>query len=95
MISQQNKPDLKNMSKQQLTRFVENLQQETFRAEQIFAWLYKPGITEFSQMTDLAKDFRELLEQRTRISTFSEPVIELSIFGFLKFGFQFVYDNYI
>ena len=95
MISQQNKPDLKNMSKQQLTRFVENLQQETFRAEQIFAWLYKPGVTDFSQMTDLAKDFRELLEQRTRISTFSEPVIQLSKDGAVKFGFQLEDDNFI
>lgn len=95
MISQQNKPDLKNMSKQQLTRFVENLQQETFRAEQIFTWLYKPGITDFSQMTDLAKDFRELLEQRTRISTFTDPVVEISKDGAVKFGFKLEDDNFI
>lgn len=95
MISQQNKPDLKNMSKQQLTRFVENLQQETFRAEQIFTWLYKPGITDFSQMTDLAKDFRELLEQRTRISTFTDPFVEISKDGAVKFGFKLEDDNFI
>lgn len=95
MITQQSKPDLKNMTKQQLVRFVENLQQKSFRGEQILSWLYKPGITEFSQMTDLANEFREILEQRTRISTFTDPVIEVSTDGAVKFGFKLEDDNYI
>jgi len=88
MISQQNKPDLKNMSSQQLVRFVESLQQKSFRGEQILSWIYKPGIREFSQMTDLALEFREILEKRARISHFTDPVIETSTDGSVKFGFQ-------
>lgn len=95
MISQQNKPDLRNMTKQQLVRFVESLQQKSFRGEQILSWLYKPGITDFSQMTDLAKEFREIISQRARISTFEDPVVEISTDGSVKFGFKLEDDNYI
>ncbi|GAB4341674.1 MAG: 23S rRNA (adenine(2503)-C(2))-methyltransferase RlmN [Desulfobulbaceae bacterium] len=95
MISHQNKVDLKNMTRSQLVRFVESLQQKSFRGEQILSWLYRPGITEFSQMTDLAKDFRELLEKRARISRFTDPVIEESADGAVKFGFRLEDGNYI
>ncbi|HER62393.1 MAG TPA: 23S rRNA (adenine(2503)-C(2))-methyltransferase RlmN [Desulfobacteraceae bacterium] len=95
MITQQNKTDLKNMTSRQLVRYVESLQQPSFRGEQILAWLYRPGITEFAQMTDLAKEFRALLEQRARISHFTDPVIEVSVDGSVKFGFRLEDDNFI
>jgi 23S rRNA (adenine2503-C2)-methyltransferase len=95
MITQQNKTDLKNMTSGQLVRYVESLQQPSFRGEQILAWLYRPGITEFPQMTDLAKEFRALLEQRARISHFTDPVIEVSVDGSVKFGFRLEDDNFI
>ena len=95
MITNQNKTDLKNMTSQQMVRYVKSLQQPSFRAEQIMSWLYKPGIKEFSQMTDLAKEFRTLLEQRARISNFTDPVIEHSSDGAVKFGFKLEDGNYI
>jgi len=95
MITQQNKIDLKNMTSKQMVRYVESLQQPSFRAEQIMSWLYKPGIKEFSQMTDLANEFRALLEQRARISFFTNPVIEHSLDGAVKFGFRLEDDNFI
>ena len=91
MIITKNKTDLKNMTSQQMVRY----QQPSFRAEQIMSWLYRPGIKEFSQMTDLAKDFRALLEQRARISYFTDPVVEHSIDGAVKFGFKLEDGNYI
>ena len=95
MITNQNKIDLKNMTSQQMVRYVKSLQQPSFRAEQIMSWLYKPGIKEFSQMTVLAKEFRALLEQRARISCFTDPVIEHSSDGAVKFGFKLEDGNYI
>ncbi|MFZ5797779.1 MAG: 23S rRNA (adenine(2503)-C(2))-methyltransferase RlmN [Desulfobulbus sp.] len=87
MITTQSKTDLKNMNRQQLVRYVEMLGQPSFRAEQLLAWLYRPGITDFSQMTDLAKELRALLAQRARISRFENPVVEVSEDGAVKFGF--------
>jgi len=50
--------DLKDLTQDQLISFVESLGQPAFRGRQILAWIYKPGITDFSEMTDLAKEFR-------------------------------------
>ncbi len=51
------------------------------------AWLYRPEIKDFSQMTDLAKSFRALLPNHARISRFADPVTEISADGSIKFGF--------
>ena len=55
------KTDLKNLTQEGLIKFAESLGQSTFRGKQILGWLYRPEITEFSQMTDLAKVFRKIL----------------------------------
>lgn len=83
------------MTSKQLVRYAQSLQQPSFRGEQIMAWLYRPGITEFSQMTDLAKEFRAVLEQRARISFFTDPVVEVSSDGAIKFGFRLEDTHYI
>jgi 23S rRNA (adenine2503-C2)-methyltransferase len=88
MTEQDNKTDLKNMSQDQLVRFVESLGQPAFRGRQILSWLYRPGITDFSQMTDLAKDFRLILADQAKISRFEQPVVEVSRDGSVKFGFS-------
>jgi 23S rRNA (adenine2503-C2)-methyltransferase len=82
-----NKTDLKNLNRQQLVRYVERLGQPSFRGEQILAWLYRPEITDFSQMTDLAKEFRNILSQQARMSRFEQPLLEESRDGSIKFAF--------
>ncbi len=81
------KTDLKNFDQNQLVGFVESLGQPAFRGRQIMAWLYRPDITDFSQMTDLAKVFRQVLSEHARISRFANPLIERSADGSVKFGF--------
>ncbi len=80
--------DLKNLDQQQLIQFVESLGQPSFRGRQILSWLYKPGITDFSQMTDLAKEFRAALNKHAFISRFENPLCETSQDGSVKFAFK-------
>lgn len=82
------KTDVKNLTQEQLISFVESLGQPAFRGRQLLAWIYKPGITEFEQMTDLAKKFRRVLEQSATISRFTSAVIETSRDGAVKFAFR-------
>lgn len=82
------KTDIKNFTQEELVKYVENLGQPAFRGKQIMSWLYRPGISAFSQMTDLAKVFREVLEENAYISQFSKPIIEKARDGCVKFGFQ-------
>ncbi len=81
------KTDLRNLTQEELVHYVESLGQPAFRGRQIMSWLYRPGVTEFSQMTDLAKKFRVILSENARISTFREPLIQRSQDGCVKFAF--------
>jgi 23S rRNA (adenine2503-C2)-methyltransferase len=88
------KTDLKNLDQQGLIRFVESMGQPAFRGRQLMQWLYKPGITEFQEMSDLAKKFRAVLETRAYISRFEDNIIERSADGCIKFGFR-LFDGYM
>lgn len=82
------KTDLKNFSQDQLVSYVQSLGQPGFRGKQIMSWLYRPEVTDFEQMTDLAKSFRKVLAEHATISRFDRPLIELSADGCVKFGFR-------
>lgn len=88
------KTDLKNFDQEQLITFVESLGQPKFRGKQIMAWLYRAGVTDFEQMTDLAKGFRRVLSEHAYISRFDNPIIEKSADGCVKFGFR-LDDGYV
>lgn len=81
------KTDLRNLTQDEIVQYVEDLGQPAFRGRQIMSWLYRPGITEFSEMTDLAKKFRKLLTENARIYRFVDPIIQRSSDGAVKFGF--------
>lgn len=89
------KTDLRNFDQQGLVEFVERLGQPAFRGRQLMAWLYKPGITDFHQMTDLAKNFRNLLQEKAYISSFTNEMLERSDDGTVKFGFRLQDDHLI
>uniref|UniRef100_UPI004056CACF 23S rRNA (adenine(2503)-C(2))-methyltransferase RlmN n=1 Tax=Candidatus Electronema sp. TaxID=2698783 RepID=UPI004056CACF len=87
-MTDKTKTDLKNLSQDELVDYAVSLGQPAFRGRQLLPWLYKPGITDFSQMTDLAKEFRALLTERAFMSSFVDPITEISADGAVKFGFR-------
>lgn len=88
MQNEPHKTDLKELTQEQLVRFVESLGQPAFRGRQILSWIYRPGIIEFSQMTDLAKEFRAVLSQSATMSRFDDYLEECSEDGAVKFAFR-------
>jgi len=87
-MTEHTKTDLKNLTQAELTDYAVSLGQPAFRGRQLLPWLYRPGITDFSQMTDLAKDFRAVLAERACMSGFADPLTEISADGAVKFGFR-------
>lgn len=81
------KIDLKDLTEAELVGYAEQLGQPGFRGRQIMGWLYRPDITSFDQMTDLAKVFRSVLAENARISRFSDPILKVAADGCVKFGF--------
>jgi 23S rRNA (adenine2503-C2)-methyltransferase len=88
MRCEEQKTDLKNLTQDELVEYVESLGQPGFRGRQILAWIYKPGITDFAEMTDLARQFRKVLAEHARMSCFVDPITEVSQDGAVKFGFH-------
>lgn len=90
-----NKTDLTNLSLSQLTEFLVKLGLPKYRGIQVFAWLYRPHVTDFSQMTDLPKDLRDTLADRASFNWPHIAEIERATDGVAKYGFKLKDDNYI
>ncbi|MFM8759641.1 MAG: 23S rRNA (adenine(2503)-C(2))-methyltransferase RlmN, partial [Methylophilaceae bacterium] len=50
-----------------LTQYIAGLQEKPFRAKQLMRWIHQRGESEISQMSDLAKAFRESLAEKAQI----------------------------
>jgi 23S rRNA (adenine2503-C2)-methyltransferase len=65
---EENKINLKGLSRSELEIFVQDLGWQRYRADQIFAWIHRRGIVDPAEMTDLAKSRRQELGQRALVS---------------------------
>jgi 23S rRNA (adenine2503-C2)-methyltransferase len=52
-----------------LVALCEELGEKRFRAVQLFRWIHQRGVSDFGQMTDLAKSFRTKLAERAYVAT--------------------------
>ncbi len=62
-----NKTDLKGQTLDELQTFVQSFGEKSFRAQQIFKWIYGAGVNSFEEMTNLSKDLRLRLNQKAQI----------------------------
>lgn len=56
-----NKKDILSYNMQELSNELENMNEPTYRAKQIFAWLHKKNAASFDDMTDISKALRQKL----------------------------------
>ncbi|MDD5437143.1 MAG: 23S rRNA (adenine(2503)-C(2))-methyltransferase RlmN, partial [Candidatus Omnitrophica bacterium] len=68
-----NRIRIKDLSAQELGHALEEANNPSYRARQIFRWLYKDGVGSFDQMTDIPAPLRSALDSKFRIS-FSEAI---------------------
>lgn len=62
------KTDIKSLSFDELVALVNALDLPKYRAGQLFSWLHKFGVTDFSQMANIPKSIRSVLAERYYIS---------------------------
>lgn len=74
-MSQPAKTNLLGLTRSELEAFIEAMGEKPFRARQLMKWLYKRATSDFDQMTDLAKSFRERLKDVAEVVT---PEIRLT-----------------
>lgn len=66
------KTDLKSLSLQELTVYLDEIGERPFRAKQIFEWLHKKQVSGFDEMTNLSKELRHRLQETCQI-----PVLKI------------------
>jgi len=89
------KIDLTNFTLSQLTEYLMSIGLPKYRGVQVFAWLYRPHITDFAQMTDLSRELREMLAAQASFQWPEIAEIEHSKDGTVKYGFKLSDSNYI
>jgi 23S rRNA (adenine2503-C2)-methyltransferase len=83
------KKDLKGLSRSELEDFVQSLGWERYRADQIFAWIYRRGAMDFDWMSNLAKAKRQKLKEVAFLSTLTLiHKIASKVDGTTKYLFQ-------
>jgi 23S rRNA (adenine2503-C2)-methyltransferase len=77
--------DLAELERPALEQALANRGHERFRARQIFRWVYRHGVTDLAQMTDLSRELRSALAAEFTLTTPTLVHRERSIDGTEKF----------
>ena len=90
-----NLTDILDLSPTQLVAWLEEHHIKPFRAKQIMKWLYGTHVQSFEYMTDLSKDFRNILANHFSIGCLEKVRVEQSIDGSKKYLFKLADENHI
>ena len=64
------KSKIKDFTFEELKNEMELINEKSFRATQIWEWLYKENVSSFDEMTNLSIDLRDKLKERYEIGTY-------------------------
>jgi 23S rRNA (adenine2503-C2)-methyltransferase len=73
------KQNLIGLSKEELANKIKSIGEKAFRAKQIWHWLYNQGATDFSQMSNIAKNLQQKLDEHF---TIARPKISKDLLSF-------------
>lgn len=86
--------DIRELKLGELKDFFNGLNEKSFRAKQVYEWLWKKHVTGFDQMTNLPQSLRNQLAHDFYFHSLQVNTIQISSDGTRKFGFKTI-DNYI
>lgn len=78
------RPDLKDLTYEELQAFVLGLGEPRYRAEQLFRWIQSRGARSFGEMTDLPTGLRERLAREAEIGSATVAAEQASVDGTRK-----------
>jgi 23S rRNA (adenine2503-C2)-methyltransferase len=87
--------DIKELTRQELTAWLEERQILAFRASQILKWIYIHQADTFEEMTDLKKEVRNIISGHFSIDRLGLQAIETSKDGSQKYLFRLRDKNHI
>ncbi len=90
------KTDIKSMDLAELTAYVTELGEKSFRAKQLYQWMHQKLADSWDEMTNLPKSFREKLEQEAELTVHKQLDVRISqIDGTRKYLFELADGNVI
>lgn len=93
MDKMQVKSSIYSLKYSDLKEWLEQQGEKSFRAAQIFEWLYKKRVASFDKMTNLPKSLKEALAEHFDLTTLKTIVKQTSKDGTMKFLFE-LHDGY-
>lgn len=87
--------NIKNYNLDELKEEMISIGEKTFRAEQIFKWIYVENVTDFNDMTNLSLELREKLKQNYTLNIYNIIKKQESLDGTKKYLFDILDGNAI
>ena len=78
------KKDIRKLTKEELRQFFVDQDDKAFRGNQVYEWLWQKGAHVFSDMTNLSKDTRALLDEHFVINHIKVDQMQRSVNGTIK-----------
>ena len=88
------KKNIRVLSKEELTAVFVEKGEKTFRAKQVYEWLWKKGATSFDEMSNLSLSLREMLNENFAINAVGVAEKQVSADRTIKNAFE-LYDGKI
>lgn len=88
MVEEVKKPDLRSLSREELSALVAKLGERPYRAGQLYRWLHKRYARSLEEMSDLPKAFREGLAEVATLSLLEVDEEARSVDGTIKFRWR-------
>jgi 23S rRNA (adenine2503-C2)-methyltransferase len=82
------KIDIRLLTKIELEETLVSLGEPKFRAKQLLEWMWKKGVTDFEEMTNLSKSLREKLQEKYTINSIVLDKSQSSLDGTIKSRFK-------
>ena len=87
--------NIKDYNLEELKKELQSMDEKTFRAEQIFKWLYQEKVRSFDEMTNLSLDLRNKLKQNYTICNYNILKKQESKDGTINYLFDVLDGNAI
>lgn len=94
-MSGNQKPDIRSLSRQELTEFFSSIREKPFREKQVYEWLWKKGCHSVDEMTNLPLSLRIRLAEAFAFEPISVTGQQQSTDGTLKVAFRLNDDTLI
>lgn len=83
-----NQRNIRHLSLQELSEYLESLGEPKFRIKQIWEWLWQKGVQHFDAMTNLSKALRETLQNHFVLTSLQVDATQYSADGTIKTRFK-------